>query len=218
MDPATCDDGIQNQGETDVDCGGSCDPCLGPVDPASRCIDGRDNDGDGFIDLADPGCEDVWDNDETDPDIAPPTPPPETCSDGIQNQGEEAVDCGGPNCVACQVVDPVYACSDGIDNDGDFKIDFPADVGCTSVTDDDEFNAISTIATCVDTDDVTGEENKGSVTGNFFGNPFGPIEDSCWSIYVKEYFCQDAPYGRVGGLHTFKYRLCPNGCSDGACN
>ncbi|MGF1556233.1 T9SS type A sorting domain-containing protein [Paucihalobacter sp.] len=29
-DPGTCDDGIQNQGETGVDCGGPCAPCTGP--------------------------------------------------------------------------------------------------------------------------------------------------------------------------------------------
>ncbi len=48
---ATCDDNIQNQNETGVDCGGLCPPC--------------------------PGCE-----------------------DGIKNQGEESVDCGGP-CEPC---------------------------------------------------------------------------------------------------------------------
>ncbi len=31
-----------------------------------------------------------------------------------------------------------YACSDGIDNDGDGKIDYPADPGCSSPTDNDE--------------------------------------------------------------------------------
>jgi hypothetical protein len=37
---------------------------------------------------------------------------------------------------------PVSAqCADGIDNDGDAKIDFPADPGCTSASDNDEFNA-----------------------------------------------------------------------------
>ena len=35
---------------------------------------------------------------------------------------------------------PVYACEDGIDNDSDGLVDFPDDPGCTSETDDDEFN------------------------------------------------------------------------------
>ncbi len=29
-DPGTCNDGIQNQGETGIDCGGPCAPCTGP--------------------------------------------------------------------------------------------------------------------------------------------------------------------------------------------
>ena len=35
---------------------------------------------------------------------------------------------------------PAPQCSDGIDNDGDGRIDFPADPGCTSASDNDEFN------------------------------------------------------------------------------
>ena len=36
---------------------------------------------------------------------------------------------------------PPPACSNGKDDDGDGKIDYPADPGCTSQTDSDEFNA-----------------------------------------------------------------------------
>lgn len=36
---------------------------------------------------------------------------------------------------------PSYACSNGRDDDGDGKIDFGADPGCSSTTDNDEFNA-----------------------------------------------------------------------------
>jgi subtilisin family serine protease len=36
---------------------------------------------------------------------------------------------------------PTYACSDGIDNDGDGLTDYPNDPGCTSTTDNDEYNA-----------------------------------------------------------------------------
>ncbi len=34
--------------------------------PSPACSDGRDNDGDGLVDLADPGCESAGDSDETD--------------------------------------------------------------------------------------------------------------------------------------------------------
>ncbi len=36
---------------------------------------------------------------------------------------------------------PTYQCSDGIDNDGDGLTDYPADPGCSSSTDNDEYNA-----------------------------------------------------------------------------
>ena len=36
----------------------------------AACADGRDNDGDGRIDLDDPGCSSAADNDETDPEVA----------------------------------------------------------------------------------------------------------------------------------------------------
>ncbi len=36
---------------------------------------------------------------------------------------------------------PSYACSNGVDDDGDGKIDYPADPGCTGVTDTNEYNA-----------------------------------------------------------------------------
>ena len=36
---------------------------------------------------------------------------------------------------------PVYACSNGADDDGDGKVDYPADPGCASTTDNDEYNA-----------------------------------------------------------------------------
>lgn len=38
-----------------------------PPPPPAACGDGRDNDGDGLIDLADPGCEAISDDDEYDP-------------------------------------------------------------------------------------------------------------------------------------------------------
>jgi hypothetical protein len=41
--------------------------------PVAQCADGVDNDGDGKIDAADPGCADSSDNDETDPVQPPPT-------------------------------------------------------------------------------------------------------------------------------------------------
>ncbi|HEV8325282.1 MAG TPA: hypothetical protein VG389_26965 [Myxococcota bacterium] len=98
----------------------------------AACADGVDNDGDGLVDLTDPGCASPTDVDETD------TP---QCSDGLDNDGDGAIDF--PADTGCSsFVDPVEdaspACGDGVDNDGDGAIDFPADLGCTDAADPSE--------------------------------------------------------------------------------
>ncbi|MFO0762735.1 MAG: hypothetical protein U0359_40230 [Byssovorax sp.] len=75
--PAKCDDGVKNQGEGDVDCGGPCpdkcvtgktcsipQDCVGGVCSAGTCVP--------------------------------------SCTDGLANQGESDTDCGGP-CAPCPV-------------------------------------------------------------------------------------------------------------------
>jgi hypothetical protein len=64
------------------------------VAPASQCSDGQDNDADGVIDLADPGCTDPSDTDETDP--PPPVAP--ACSDGLDNDADGVIDLADPGC------------------------------------------------------------------------------------------------------------------------
>lgn len=54
-----------------------------------ECSDGLDNDGDGLIDLSDPGCSDPNDNDETD-EI---TPPGALCGNGQCDPGESCQTC-----------------------------------------------------------------------------------------------------------------------------
>ena len=44
----------------------------------------------------------------------------------------------------------IYQCDDGFDNDGDHLIDFPADPGCTSRLDNDEYNAPPIVYICDD--------------------------------------------------------------------
>ena len=70
---ATCEDGIHNQDEEDVDCGGRwCNSC---------CFDGKKNLRETDIDCGG-DCVDC-------------------CKDGKQNGGETSIDCGGPDCGAC---------------------------------------------------------------------------------------------------------------------
>ncbi|MFT7613086.1 MAG: hypothetical protein ACI9J3_002055 [Parvicellaceae bacterium] len=72
----TCSDGIMNQDETGVDCGGAtCPPC--------HCVDL------------------VLSGDETGIDCGGSCDVCGTCSDGIMNQDETAIDCGGVCPVSC---------------------------------------------------------------------------------------------------------------------
>ncbi|MBI5881342.1 hypothetical protein HZB90_04385, partial [archaeon] len=107
-----------------------------PVAPV--CSDGIDNDQDRLVDLADPGCDSVQDNDETDPVVQP------LCNDQLDNDGDGLIDMNDAGCSALDdndesnIVAPLTECSDGIDNDGDGLIDYPNDPGCSSATDNDE--------------------------------------------------------------------------------
>jgi hypothetical protein len=80
----TCSDGIQNQDETGIDCGGTfCPPC--------DCFNG----------VQDPG--------ETGIDCGGPCAPCGTCFDGIQNGAETGVDCGGPTCLPCSTNSTLFS-------------------------------------------------------------------------------------------------------------
>lgn len=99
----TCDDGIQNGNETDVDCGGpDCPAC-------PTCDDGIQNGNETGVDCGGPDC--------------PACP---TCFDGIQNGNETGVDCGGPDCIPCSTGGPctdVNLSTDGFESDFGFWID-----------------------------------------------------------------------------------------------
>ncbi|QDG49339.1 hypothetical protein FIV42_00885 [Persicimonas caeni] len=74
---ATCSDTVENQDESDVDCGGVCSPCAenqqcytdSDCVSSTQCVSGT--------------CQSA------------------TCDDGLQNQDETDVDCGGSNCSGC---------------------------------------------------------------------------------------------------------------------
>ncbi|MEA2131513.1 MAG: hypothetical protein QOJ85_4404 [Solirubrobacteraceae bacterium] len=119
---------------------------------ASQCSDGRDNDGDGLVDAADPGC----DADTTEAPNNRPAPASD-CHDGRDNDGDGLVDAaqdpgcanGGseagsgarsattttPTTTTAPPPPPPAApppqCSDGRDNDGDGLVD-AKDPGCAS--------------------------------------------------------------------------------------
>jgi len=81
----SCIDGIKNQDETGIDCGGGCKPCQST--PVETCNDGLRNQDEIGVD-----CGGVCRSCQS--------TPVETCFDGKRNQNEEETDCGGV-CKAC---------------------------------------------------------------------------------------------------------------------
>jgi len=123
LKPATCSDGIKNDDETDVDCGGGCSPCADGKECSLNddCISGNCADG---------------------------TCAGSSCNDGIKNDDETDVDCGGscltkcPNSKICRndedclseycekgfvneigVCSELDMCSDGIKNNDETDVD-----------------------------------------------------------------------------------------------
>ncbi|MBI2145497.1 hypothetical protein HYU18_04205 [Candidatus Woesearchaeota archaeon] len=105
----SCSDGIQNQGETGIDCGGPCTACYVPppppppvAPPSQQCSDGTPynacsttkpyycNGAGSLVQLCGScGCP-ASQNCQSDGSCKAPS-----CIDGIKNQDEQGVDCGG---------------------------------------------------------------------------------------------------------------------------
>jgi hypothetical protein len=93
------------------------------------CNDKRDNDGDGFIDCADPDCIGQFGGDGG---IC--EQPESTCNDGYDNDGDLLTDCADSD---CQIPSRAGAdicweatCNDGIDNDRSISITLEGDIDC----------------------------------------------------------------------------------------
>ena len=112
---------------------------------SNDCSDGTDNDGDGLVDGADPGCE-------LNGDLEFPDPVRNACGDGVDNDGDGLIDLADPGCAGVNDDDEtnevVPACRDGIDNDSDGLIDFPNDPGCMISLQDSENDDCPSGATC----------------------------------------------------------------------
>src|SRR5206468_4913032 len=137
---------------------GSESRAVAPAKTGAQCADGIDNDGDGVIDAADPGCH--TDGNAGNPGSYNPGGTSETnaqCSDGRDNDGDGLIDAADPGChTDGNANNPSSynpgdndetnsgsgnkgtngggsnpACSDGKDNDGDGLID-ANDPGCHS--------------------------------------------------------------------------------------
>jgi probable HAF family extracellular repeat protein len=93
------------------------------------CRDAEDNDGDGLIDLNDPGCSDSDDLSERDEELA--------CDDGLDNDNDGFTDFladldqdgisdppGDPGCMGPEALREDPQCQDGVNNDLEPGIDF----------------------------------------------------------------------------------------------
>jgi hypothetical protein len=80
------------------------------------CDDGLDDDADGLVDLADPGCADAADDDERGAGV---------CDDGLDNDADGFWDFPeDPGCASAWGGLENPRCQDGADNDGDGRTDF----------------------------------------------------------------------------------------------
>ena len=97
---ATCADGLKNQNETGVDCGGVCAAC-------PTCNDGVQNQGETGVDCGGPcaacfSCNDgIKNGNETGVDCGGSCPACPTCTDNLKNGAEEGIDCGGSCPLPC---------------------------------------------------------------------------------------------------------------------
>lgn len=91
----SCFDGVKNQGEGGIDCGGPCPAC-------SSCSDGVKNQNEEGIDCGG-SCKAC-----------------ESCVDGIKNQDEEDIDCGGV-CGSCESRPESDADKDGLTYDEELE-------------------------------------------------------------------------------------------------
>lgn len=123
----TCSDGVKNQFETAVDCGGpNCEAC--EAEAGKACSDGSDCPGPEFA------CQTVQGTQQC-------VETPASCSNGEQNGAETGVDCGGPACQGCSIGGQCQSnqdcqsglcknntckapsCSDGVKNQGEGDVD-----------------------------------------------------------------------------------------------
>ncbi|MEJ0001772.1 MAG: PKD domain-containing protein [bacterium] len=179
-----------------------------------QCSDGADNDGDGKIDILDPGCH--TDGNPTHADTYNPNDNDETdvpqCSNTGDDDGDGKIDQADPGCHTDGNPDnegsyvptdndetddgqggggdDTYQCSDTVDNDGDNLIDI-LDPGCHS--DGNADNAESYVSTDDDetnsTDNGGGSTHHGGSSHKSGGRPAGQVlaaSNTC-GIYVEKY-------------------------------
>ena len=134
-----CADNVQNQNESDVDCGGSCGACVdgagchvaedcdsrvctANICQAPVCVDKVQNHNESDVDCGGvcAGCKDGANCNVADDclslvcTVAICQVP--TCNDNVRNQDEIGIDCGGAICNSCGPLAPLTKFSSSVDN------------------------------------------------------------------------------------------------------
>jgi hypothetical protein len=126
--PGVCGDGVDQDGDLAIDF--PADPgCASATDDTETvdCANGLDDDGDQFVDAADPGCSGPDDGFERGPGLP--------CDDDVDDDLDKLVDSPADlGCFDAYWPQENSACDDDLDNDGDGGIDW--DGGASGATPD----------------------------------------------------------------------------------
>ncbi|MBP6904661.1 MAG: carboxypeptidase regulatory-like domain-containing protein [Candidatus Pacebacteria bacterium] len=137
-----------------------------------------------------------------------------------ENYGWIKFDCSSPTSCVKTDWDPssTYQCNDGIDNDNDGDIDYPADSGCSSATDDNESSGGSSGGStpqCRDGNDNDGDNlrddlDPGCHTDGIASNPYSYDRDdtSEFDIISAPYACNDGRDNDLDGFVDLNDRGC----------
>ena len=123
-----CDDGADQDYDGKIDfpndpgCSGPDDPDELQTLPVLPCGNAADDDGDGKVDLQDPGCTGLGDPSEA--DVV-------ECANGIDDDHDGATDFPADyGCLDANDATETTLCENGVDDDRDGLVDYPADPGC----------------------------------------------------------------------------------------
>ncbi|MBI2054948.1 MAG: hypothetical protein HYT39_02515 [Candidatus Sungbacteria bacterium] len=138
--------------------------------PTTQCADGSDNDGDGLIDLSDPGCSGSSDNNES----SPANPNGYSCNAGSQCQSGSCNSgtCGLPSCTVTftpSTVNPSATTTLSASSCGAGTYSCTGNIGSGSINGSIQVNPLQT-QTCT----VTGAGGTGQATVT---TQFGPIQN-----------------------------------------
>ncbi|MBW2975214.1 hypothetical protein KY366_05845 [Candidatus Woesearchaeota archaeon] len=130
------------------------------------CSDGNDNDGDGYIDLNDPGCANKNDLSELDPNVE--------CDDGSDNDGDSAIDYNDDGCSGPTDNDETN-CGDSVCEGGETSGTCPEDCGYPD--------------SCSDTDGGNYPSTFGTTSGYYNNNPYNNDDYCVDTSNIMEYYC-----------------------------